>query len=156
MRHPFVVGTAVGAVGLLAWWKRGTIIGMFRRLTSHFHGPMGMTALPANADPGICIRQIRRYTFASMQDKSPIVGLTHASYALVLMDTVEEMVGREAIKAAGYDPAAVRLLITKLQDKHAEALQACDPYMRQVLANERGEGAALPGFVFAGGAPTGA
>jgi len=115
-----------------------------------------MTGLPATADPSVCAKQIERYTFAAMQDQSPIVGLTHASYALILMDTLEEMIGRQAIAAAGYDPIAVRQLIRKLQDAHAEKLQACDPYMSQVLALKKG--AALPGFVMNGamGAPTGA
>lgn len=112
-------------------------------------------ALVAKA-AGTHIRQIRRYAFASMQDTSPIVGLTHASYALVLLDTLQEVAGTEAIKAAGYDAAQVRALITKLQDMHAEKLQACDKYLQQVLALERKETNPLPGFVFAGGAPLGA
>lgn len=149
----------MGVAGVLIWWKRRTIVAGWHRLRGRggmrgFGGPI--TGLPATADPSVCAKQIERYTFAAMQDQSPIVGLTHASYALILMDTLEEMIGREAIKAAGYDPAAVRQLIRKLQDAHAEKLQACDPYMSQVLALKKG--AALPGFVLnsAMGAPTGA
>jgi hypothetical protein len=151
----------VGIVGLVAWWKRHVIAAAYQRLRGRAAmqgfgaGPL-MTGLPATADPSVCAKQIERYTFAAMQDQSPIVGLTHASYALILMDTLEEMIGRQAIAAAGYDPIAVRQLIRKLQDAHAEKLQACDPYMSQVLALKKG--AALPGFVMNGamGAPTGA
>ena len=159
MKHPVLVGAAVGIVGLVAWWKRHMIVAAYQRLRGGatmrgFGGPI--TGLPATADPSVCAKQIERYTFAAMQDQSPIVGLTHASYALILMDTLEEMIGRQAIAAAGYDPVAVRQLIRKLQDAHAEKLQACDPYMSQVLALKKG--AALPGFVMNGamGAPTGA
>lgn len=96
------------------------------------------------------VRQIRRYAFASSQDKSPIVGITHASYALVLLDTLEELVGRDAIRAAGYDPARIRAFITANQDRHAETLRSCDPYLLEVLAMERNDpNGQLPGFVFA-------
>lgn len=102
------------------------------------------------------IRQIRRYAFASSQDKSPIVGLTHASYALILLETAEEIVGRDAIRASGVDVTKLRQFIAKLQDMHAEALKKSDPHLQQVLAIERGEGLPeLPGHVVAG-APTGA
>jgi len=162
VKHPVLVGAAVGIVGVFAWWKRRAIVAAWQRLRGRgVHGlgdNRGMVGLPATADPGICVRQIKRYTFAAMQDQSPIVGLTHASYALILMDTLEEMVGRDAIKSAGYDPVTVRQLITQLQDQHAERLQACDPYIGRVLELQKTSGAALPGFVMnsAMGAPTGA
>jgi len=102
------------------------------------------------------VRQIRRYAFASSQDQSPIVGLTHASYALILLETAEEIVGRDKIRASGVDVTKLRQFIAKLQDKHAEALKKCDVHLQQVLAIERGEGLPeLPGHVVAG-APTGA
>ena len=100
MKHPILVGAAVGIVGLVAWWKRHVIVAAWGRLRGGatmrgFGGPI--TGLPATADPSVCAKQIERYTFAAMQDQSPIVGLTHASYALILMDTLEEMIGRAAI-----------------------------------------------------------
>jgi hypothetical protein len=102
------------------------------------------------------VRQIRRYAFASSQDKSPIVGLTHASYALILLETAEEIVGRDKVRASGVDVTKLRQFIAKLQDMHAEALKKCDTHLQQVLAIERGEGLPeLPGHVVAG-APTGA
>lgn len=114
----------------------------------------GLTALPASSDPNalsIAARQIRRYAFASSQDKSPIVGLTHASYALVLLDTVEEMVPRAVIlQASGVDPGRLRQFITKLQDYHAEQLHACDPFLTKILNMERSDGEVLPGTVLAG------
>jgi len=165
-RHPVLIGVIIGVAGIVVWRKRQSIAALFRRVTMRGFGDnRPLVGLPTNADPSVCVRQIKRYTFAAMQDQSPIVGLTHASYALILMDTLEEMVGREAIKAAGYDPVAVRQLITQLQDQHAERLRACDPYIARVLELEKkvdgsGGAAALPGFVMNGGfglgAPTGA
>ena len=104
------------------------------------------------------IRQIRRYAFAASQDQSPVVGITHASYALVLLDTLEELVGRDMIKKAGYDPEKIRKFITELQDAHAERLQSCDTHLQEVLAIERAETSPTPGFVVAGwgAAPRGA
>ena len=32
MKHPFAVGIGVGAVGLIAWWKRHTIADLFARV----------------------------------------------------------------------------------------------------------------------------
>lgn len=156
MKHPFVWGAVTAIVGLVAWRNRGRIVGLVRKLPG-LHG-LGDDRLlvSGGGNPAIAIRQLRRYTFASMQDKSPIVGITHASYALMALDLLEETVGRDAIKAAGYDPTQVRMLVTKLQDAHAERLRACDPYLAQVLELERKENGPLPGFVFAGGAPTGA
>lgn len=102
------------------------------------------------------VRQIRRYAFAAAQDKSPIVGLTHASYALILLETLEEIVGRDKLKSGSIDVVKLKTFITKLQDRHAEALQSRDPFLQQVLAVERGEGLPeLPGHVLAA-APTGA
>lgn len=157
MKHPFAAGAAVGVIGLLAWYKRAWLAGMFRRVTSPLRG-LGdaRSGLRLDAAPGNAIRHIRRYTFAAMQDKSPIVGLTHSSYALMGLDLLEETVGRQAIQQAGYDPTEVRLMITKLQDRHAEALRSADPYISEVLALENREGGRLPGFVMAGPAPMGA
>jgi hypothetical protein len=163
--HPFATGAAVGALGLLVWFKRGWFIGMFRRATSVFHGfgeagvPGALTALtfPGASDSApIAIRQIRRYAFAASQDQSPVVGLTHASYALILLDTIEEMMGRDAVqKMAGVDPAKIRQFITLQQDRHAEQLQPCDRYLQVVLKMERESG--KPGFMLQGGAaPRGA
>lgn len=160
MRHPFVAGAAVGAVGLLIWYNRGRVAALFRRAAGALSGfgaeDDRLMTVGGRGDPAIAIRQLRRYAFAAMQDQSPIVGLTHASYAMMALDLLEEVAGREAIKAAGYDPVEVRKLVTGLQDKHAEALRQCDPYISRVLDLERQEGGPLPGFVFAGGAPMGA
>jgi hypothetical protein len=148
------VGIGVGVALGVVWWKRHWIAGVFRRVVHPLRGITGdVTALlpPSNIGgaPGIAIRQLRRYTFASMQDQSPIVGLTHASYALNALEFLEENLGREAIMSAGYDPTKVRAVIVGLQDRHGEALQKCDPYITQVLAMERG-GLALPGAAPAG------
>lgn len=159
MKHPFVAGTAVGAVGLLLWFNRGRVAALFRRAASALSGGLAddrLMTVSGYGNPAIAIRQLRRYAFAAMQDQSPIVGLTHASYAMMALDLLEEVAGRDAIKAAGYDPVEVRKLVTGLQDKHAEALRRCDPYISRVLDLERREGGPLPGFVFAGGAPMGA
>jgi hypothetical protein len=86
------------------------------------------------------MRQIRRYAFAASQDKSPVVGLTHASYSLVLLDTLEEVVGREALVASGIDPRKLRSFIAAQQDRHAAALQSADPYMKAILELEAREG----------------
>lgn len=158
MKHPFLVGTAVGALGLLAWWKRGWIIALARRARHPFSGAEispGLTSAPA-----IAVRQLRRYAFAASQDRSPVVGLTHASYALILLDVLEEAVGRTAIEQMGYNVVQLRGFVTKLQDMHAEKLRGCDTYLQQILALERGDtNGQIPGFVFAdaaGAAPTGA
>jgi hypothetical protein len=154
MKHPLAVGVGVGLVLGAAWWKRHWIAAMFRRVAHPLHGITGdINALlpPSNigGPPGVAIRQLRRYTFASMQDMSPTVGLTHASYALNALEFLEESLGRDAIVSAGYDPVKVRAVITGLQDKHGKALESCDPYITQVLALERG-GLALPGAAPAG------
>jgi hypothetical protein len=130
-----------GAVwGILALKKRGVF-------------SLGAPVVQGKNAAGVAIRHIRRYAFAASQDKSPVVGLTHASYALMGLDMLEEVAGRDAIRAAGFDPAKVRGFITKLQDAHAERLQGCDPHLQDVLALERGEGAQVPGFVVAGWGP---
>jgi len=117
---------------------------------------LGDAALPRQA-VATHLRQIRRYAFAASQDNSPVVGLTHASYALVLLDTLEEIVGKETAARSGVDTGKLRDFIAAQQDRHAEALERCDPHLQQVRAIERGEGANLPGFVVAGGAaPRGA
>jgi hypothetical protein len=152
-------GLAIG--GVIAYLKRDAIQAwLVKRAVQNAMKKQALFGLAAAVEtaPGVAMRQLRRYAFAASQDKSPIVGLTHASYALVLLDTLEEVAGRDAVRATGVDPAKIRGFITALQDKHAEALQACDPYMQAVLAMERSEGGQLPGFVMAGAgaAPRGA
>jgi len=137
----FLGGIAVGAAGV---WGYSKIKQIVPGLGAVEIGPLATHA-----------RQIRRYAFASSQDLSPVVGITHASYALVLLDTLEELVGRDAIVKAGYDPTKLRKFITALQDKHAEALKSCDAHLQQILKIERAEGIQTPGFVVAG-APRGA
>lgn len=154
MKHPFVAGAAVGAIGLLAWWKRAWLAGLARRIRH----PLSGVALVPNGALETCIRQIRRYAFAASQDQSPIVGLTHASYALISLDTLEEIAGRDAIQnLAGVDTVKVRAFIVAQQDRHAKVLEGCDPFLTAVLALERDGAIMKPkGLVFAGGAPTGA
>lgn len=137
MKHPFIVGTAVGVTGLVVWRKRSWFVDLFHKLTAHFQGAGATVALP-DANPAAIVRQLRRYAFAAMQDQSPVVGITHASYALILLDTLEEMAGRTAIERAGYNVTAMRTAITKCQDDHAKKLQACDTYMAQAMGVERG------------------
>lgn len=146
MKHPFAVGIGVGVTGLVLWWKRAWIASLVARMKNPLHG-LGAGDLSGAA--GAAIRHIRRYTFASMQDQSPIVGLTHASYALNGLDLLEEVAGKGAIEAAGFDPNKVRNLITKLQDQHAVKLHHADPYITQVLGMQAG-------FALAGPAPDGA
>lgn len=144
-----VAGAALGAGTVVAWQK-------FKPLIGFGLGALANLGSGVSGDVGVHLRQIRRYAFAASQDKSPVVGLTHASYALVLLDTLEEMIGRDAVARAGYDPKKVRDFITKLQDTHAEKLRACDPHLTEILRIERAEGMQLPGFVVAGAAPRGA
>lgn len=136
--------------------------GVFRFAGAAGAGTTALPGLPAKGGAAgaaaVHIRQIRRYAFAASQDQSPVVGITHASYALVLLDTLEELVGRDTIKKAGYDPEKIRKFITELQDMHAERLQSCDTHLQDVLAIERAEPSPTPGFVVAGwgAAPRGA
>lgn len=158
----------MGAVGVFLWYHRGVVMMLARKLlhpSQLFHGGLDgvldLVKLGAatgiempSSDPAIAFRQMRRYAFAASQDKSPIVGLTHASYSLIALDILEEAVGRDRLLALGCDPAMVRNVVTKLQDGHAKKLEGCDVYLSSVLAMERGAG-------FAGGeieyiAPTGA
>lgn len=163
---PFWKGVAVGVGLVFAWRYRGLVLGLLRRL---WHGGGLSGAIDAvklaaatgiempSSDPAIAFRQMRRYAFAAMQDKSPIVGLTHASYALIGLDILEEAVGRDKLAAVGVDAEKARVVITKLQDMHAKALEACDPYLTQALMVEHGDGMESSGPSFAGyGAPTGA
>jgi hypothetical protein len=158
VKHPFVWGAVVGIGGLLAWHNRGRIVALARRLRHPFSGfgSERLLAASGHGDAVVAVRQLKRYTFASMQDQSPIVGLTHASYAMAFMDFLEETVGRDNIRAASFDPAEVRRIIVGLQDSHAERLRACDPYIMKVLELEKQQNGR--GFVFAdaAGAPTGA
>lgn len=144
------------------WFTAGALLGGgavyvgLRKLAPLLSGvPSGVDLQSAL---GVHVRQIRRYAFASSQDQSPIVGITHASYALVLLDTLEEIVGRDAIKRAGYDPAKLRKFITEQQDRHAKMLEGRDPFLQRVLAIERAEAPdAAPGAVTdAWAAPRGA
>lgn len=150
MKHPFAVGLGVGAAGLFLWWRRAWVKSLFARMRNPLHGfgdlPVGVELSGA---AGRAVEHIRRYTFASMQDQSPIVGLTHASYALSGLDLLEETVGPEVIVAAGFNPNKVRDLITKLQNTHALKLHHADPYITQVLGMQAG-------FALAGPAPDGA
>ena len=102
----------------------------------------------------VLARQIQRYAYASSQDMSPIVGITHASYALILLDTLEELISRDAVKSAGLDPVKVRKFITDQQDRHAKRLQACDSHLQTVLSMAAREGINISAAV--GGAPRGA
>lgn len=174
--HPVWTGVLLGAAGVFVWYHRGVVMMLLGKLMHPkelFHGGLGqiidIAKLGAatgiempSSDPSIAFRQMRRYAFAASQDKSPIVGLTHASYALIALDILEEAVGRDMLAARGCDVTKVRTVVTALQDAHAKKLEGCDVYLSSVLAMERGEpGGALPGAVFAGGgveyiAPTGA
>lgn len=114
-----------------------------------------VSSIVLNAAKGsiaVQVRHLRRYAFASSQDISPVVGITHASYALNALDTLEEMIGQEGIRGAGYDPVKLRAFITGLQDQHAKKLQPCDAHLQQVLAIEKNDVAAAqtPGSVVAG------
>ncbi len=145
----FVGGVAVGAAGF--YYGNKYIRNLIPGLSGLGEGA-GTDALKHAVQ--VHVRQIRRYAFASSQDLSPIVGLTHASYALVLLDTLEELIGQAAIRAAGYDPKKIRAFITSNQDRHAEAMRACDPHLQKVLAIERADpNGADPGFVLADAPP---
>jgi len=168
-KHPVAFGFGAGVLSVFLWNRRGWIKGLFSKLTRPFHGAFadfgaslgaGEMTLPVSSDPTIAFRQMRRYAFAAAQDKSPIVGLTHASYALVALEILEEAVGREGLASAGCDSTKMRKLITGLQDSHAKRLESCDGFLSAALATERGEGGPdVPGHVFADAeysAPTGA
>lgn len=148
----FIGGVAAGGVATYFGTK------YLRSLFSPLLGASTEDALKAAV--AVHIRQIRRYGFASSQDMSPIVGLTHASYALVMLDTLEELIGQDAVRKAGYDPKKIRAFITANQDRHAEKMKACDQHLQAVLAIERSDdNGQLPGFVLAGeamSAPRGA
>ena len=166
--HPFWTGFIVGVLGLFAWNHRGAIVSLAKRLLHPKDLLRGLSLaklgevtgieMPSQ-DPSIAFRQMRRYAFAASQDKSPIVGLTHASYALIALDILEEAVGREALMSKGCDVTKVRAFIAMLQDGHAKRLEACDPYLSSILAMERQQGG-TPSSGIAGGieysAPTGA
>jgi hypothetical protein len=148
----FAGGAVVGAGATFYFGRRIAKAACAAHLLGEGTGalPIPATAIATH------LRQIRRYGFASSQDKSPIVGLTHASYALVLLDTLEEIVGRDAAEKSGVNTRKLRTFITKLQDRHAEALSKCDAHLQAILQIERENGLPrLPGFVVAG-APLGA
>jgi len=163
---PFWKGVLAGIGFVVLWSHRGWIVQAVKGIVGFrgtLRGAYDAVKLAAatgidmpSADPQIAFRQMRRYAFAASQDKSPIVGLTHASYSLIALDILEEAVGREKLLAVGCDPVKVRVLVTKLQDMHAKALEACDPFLTQALAMERGgQAQALAGGIEYS-APTGA
>lgn len=141
MKHPFVVGAAVGVGGFLVWRNRGWFIALFRRLRhplSGFGDERTAALLPGGAGVAVAFRQMRRYAFAAAQDRSPTVGITHASYALNSLELLEEVLGRATLEqVTGCNVAMMRTLITQLQDQHAKQLQACDPFLTAALALER-------------------
>lgn len=69
MKHPLVVGSIVGAVGLLAWIKRATIKGWLSHIRSPFHGALP----PAAPDPNAIIQQVLR-------GRSPVLVLIASGY----------------------------------------------------------------------------
>ncbi len=143
-------GVGLGVGGYWTYQKLAPLLKLKLSGLGSGAGP-DMPALNVPGALGVWVRQLRRYAFASSQDKSPVVGLTHASYALVLLDTLEEVVGRDAIRKMGYNPEVIRAFITKNQDKHAEGLRSCDPYLLEVLKMERADpNGQLPGHVMAG------
>lgn len=149
MKHPFAVGVGVGIVGLVAWWQRGRIRALFHRI-GHLAGlpPAGLMAdikPSGNAYVDACARHAQRYAFASLQDKSPVAGLTHASYAMTGLDLLEEAAGTDGAKHIGIDIVAVRPLVAKLQDYHASRLRECDPYLAAALLFTGGSGVAPNG-----------
>jgi len=166
---PFWKGVIAGVGLVFLWHRRGWIVGLVHQVwhgvgLHGFRGAIDAVKLAAatgiempSADPQIAFRQMRRYAFAASQDKSPIVGLTHASYSLIALDILEEAVGRDKLLAVGCDPVKVRTLVTKLQDMHGKALEACDPFLAQALAAERGDAQhAFAGYEAEYIAPTGA
>jgi hypothetical protein len=92
-----------------------------------------------------CARHAQRYAFASLQDRSPIAGLTHASYAMTGLDLLEEAVGTDGARRTGIDIVKVRPLVAKLQDYHARVLRSCDPYLDTALILTGGSGVAPNG-----------
>jgi hypothetical protein len=98
-----------------------------------------LTAIPAPAltgvdEIGIHWQRIQRYTFAASRDTSPTIGLTHASYALALLDTLNDVVGEEALVARGINYQRTRAQIAALQDKYAAQVSRNDPQLSRVLA----------------------
>jgi len=137
----FVGGLALGVGGCYAYQKVKSITGF------------GAADAIKNA-VDVHARQIQRYAFAASQDMSPTVGITHASYALILLDTLEEIIGRDAVRDAGLSPQKIRKFITDQQDRHAKKLQGCDAHLQTILTLAKREGINIAGGV--GGAPRGA
>lgn len=140
-KHPYIVGAVIGVGLIVAWSNRGRIAALFRRLRhplSGFGSAEAAALLPGGAGVAVAFRQMRRYAFAAAQDRSPTVGITHASYALNSLELLEEVLGRATLEqATGCDVAQMRALITRLQDTHAKQLQKCDPYLSAALALEK-------------------
>ncbi len=69
MKHPLVVGSIVGAIGVVAWLKRATIKSWWAHVRSPFHG-----ALPPSApDPNTIVQQVLR-------GRSPVLVLIASGY----------------------------------------------------------------------------
>lgn len=75
----------------------------------------------------IAIRQIKRWSFASIQDKNPGIALLHANYAVGDLSMLREMVNDNKIKkATGIDPFKLHLQTINLQDKaQTKLLKKC-------------------------------
>ena len=147
MKHPFATGLIVGIAGVFLWNRRAWLSSLVHKIPGMHGAGLGASGMQGAAETAV--RHIQRYTFAAMQDQSPIVGLTHASYALNGLDMLEEIGGGAAVQAAGFNPRDVRALISKLQDQHAKRLHMADPYITQVLGLQAG-------FALPGAAPNGA
>jgi hypothetical protein len=152
---PFWKGVFAGIGIVLLWSHRGWIFRVVRGVftSSSLRGAFDAAKLAVatgiempSSDPAIAFRQMRRYAFAASQDKSPIVGLTHASYSLIALDILEEAVGRDKLLALGCDPQMIRTSVARLQDMHGKKLEACDPYLSAALAMEQQGGRVVPGF----------
>ena len=63
------------------------------------------------------LRSARRYHFASMQDKNPVVAARHNGYAVALIDAVVDIAPPEVVKSAtGEDARKLRAEILAVQD----------------------------------------
>ncbi len=69
MRHPLIVGSVVGALGMIAWWKRATIKGWWAHMRSPFQGALP----PGPSDPGLIVQQVLR-------SRNPVLVLIASGY----------------------------------------------------------------------------
>jgi hypothetical protein len=69
MKHPLIVGSAVGALGVLAWWKRYTIRSWFSHIRSPFHG----AAPPTVNDPNDVVQRV-------LQSRKPTIVVIASGY----------------------------------------------------------------------------